>query len=329
MARAKQKKYTVSVVNPSARRRRKKTSTRKKKATRRRKTTTRKKTPSKRTPKKMARRKRRTTTRRKPTRRRAPARRRTTRRNPTRARRVASRVRRGFKIDPMEPFTRELFARLAGKVFAVWAVKRWGSAAEGPNSPTTGNNWTWNNYLISLASGFIGGEIMGRIGWQRAGRNFYRGAADMTATKFMWSEVIMRWPALAGGGYVQSALGQAGTSRGYPAFGGGYPSFGNVDGQVSQLFAQTQPGDIVDDGRGNRWLNRGGRMVAMMGADMGADIVEAGPLGAEIVEAGPLGSMVEAGPLGHMMPAAATRSDEIAGAYTFRGSKDPYRSAYM
>jgi hypothetical protein len=67
----------------------------------------------------------------------------------------------------------------------------------------------------------------------------------------------------------------------------------------------------------------------MMGADMGADIVEAGPLGAEIVEAGPLGSMVEAGPLGHMMPAAATRSDEIVGAYTFRGSKDPYRAAYM
>ncbi len=229
----------------------------------------------------------------------------------------------------MEPFTREIFARLAGKVFAVWAVKRYGSAFAGPNSPTTGGNWTWNNYLIALASGFIGGEIMGRIGWQRAGRNFYRGAADFTATKWMWSEVIMRWPALAGGGYVQAALGQ--TSRGYPAFGGGYPSFGNVP-EVRQLMAQGRPGDILDDGQGNRWLNQGGRWVAMMGADsydMGADIVEAGPLGAEMVEAGPLGAVVEAGPLGHMMPAAATRADEAVAAYTFRGSKDPYRAAYM
>ena len=70
-------------------------------------------------------------------------------------------------------------------------------------------------------------------------------------------------------------------------------------------------------------------MVAMMGYDMGAEVVEAGPLGAEVVEAGPLGDVVEAGPLGHMMPAASTRSDEAIAAYTFRGSKDPYRAAYM
>jgi hypothetical protein len=92
--------------------------------------------------------------------------------------------------------------------------------------------------------------------------------------------------------------------------------------------AQGRPGDMIDDGAGNRILNQGGRWVAMMGGDMGSTVVEAGPLG-DVVEAGPLGGVVEAGPLGHMMAQSATRADDRQGSYTFRGSKDPYRAAFM
>ena len=90
--------------------------------------------------------------------------------------------------------------------------------------------------------------------------------------------------------------------------------------------AQGRDGDIIDDGNGNRLLMKGGRWTAMMGMD---GVVEAGPLGGGVVEAGPLGAVVEAGPLGHMMSQSATREDERTGSYTFRGSKDPYRAAFM
>ena len=224
----------------------------------------------------------------------------------------------GFFLDPMEPWN-GMLPRIAGKLFSVWAVKRWGDQPGQPGSPTTGGAWSFKNYLFSMLAGYLGGELVARTMDASAGRNFYRGSADFTATKAMWSELVMRW------GWSANAMGGAA----YPSFGGAaYPSFGNVE--VKQLMAEGMPGDILDDGQGNRYLNKGGRWVAMMGADMGADIVEAGPLGSDIVEAGPLGSvMVEAGPLGHMMPAASTRADEARGAYTYRGSKDPYRAAYM
>jgi hypothetical protein len=227
----------------------------------------------------------------------------------------------GFRLGFTTPWE-GMLARLAGKMFSVWAVKLFAGppmGSYGANSPTMGNNWAWNQYLVSMLSGYLGGELMTRFFTEKAGRNFYQGSADLTAQKFLWSELFMKW------GPTAQYLGQA--SRGYPSFSGGYPSFGNVE--VQRLMAQGRPGDILDDGQGNRWLNQGGRWVAMMGYDMGADIVEAGPLGAEMVEAGPLGAVVEAGPLGHMMPAASTSADEAVAAYTFRGSKDPYRAAFM
>ena len=214
-------------------------------------------------------------------------------------------------IDPMGPWD-GMLARVAGKVLSVWTVKRWGDALAGPNSPTTGGAWTFKNYLIALATGYFGGELAARMINKKTGTNFYQGSADFIATKLTWSEVVMRW------GFTSGQLG--GVSDGYPSFGGA---------DVQQLMAQGQPGDMIDDGQGNRYLNQGGRWVAMMGADMGSGVVEAGPLGAGIVEAGPLGQVVEAGPLGHMMSQSATRAEERTGAYTFRGSKDPYRSSFM
>lgn len=214
-----------------------------------------------------------------------------------------------------------MLGRIAGKVFSVWAVKKWGDALTGPTSGQTGGAWTFKNYLIALAAGYFGGELSARMINKKTGNDFYQGSADFIATKITWSEIVMRW------GWTQQQLG--GVSDGYPGFGGvsdGYPAFGAAD--VQTLMAQGQPGDILDDGQGNRYLNQGGRWVAMMGADMGG-VVEAGPLGSGVVEAGPLGAVVEAGPLGHMMAQSASRADDRAGSYTFRGSKDPYRSSFM
>jgi hypothetical protein len=214
-----------------------------------------------------------------------------------------------------------MLARMAGKVLSVWTVKRWGDALEGPTSPTTGGAWTFKNYLIALATGYFGGELAARMISTKTGQDFYQGSADLCATKLTWSEVVMRWD------FTKEQLG--GVSDGYPAFGGvsqGYPAFGSPE--VQALMAQGQPGDMIDDGQGNRLLNQGGRWVAMMGADMGG-VVEAGPLGSSVVEAGPLGAVVEAGPLGHMMTQSATRAEDAQGSYLFRGSRDPYRAAFM
>lgn len=321
----RRRKYTVSVVNPSRRRAKKRSS--KKRAKKRTKTRAKKRTTKRNTAKPKRRtttmaRRRKTTRRRSTTRRAAPRRRRRTTTATRRRRRTRSNPRSrgrgrylgGFALDPMGPWD-GMLPRLAGKVFSVWAVKRWGDQPGSPNSPTTGGAWTFKNYLFSMLAGYLGGELVSRMMDKKAGEQFYQGSADFTATKLMWSEMVMRW------GWSANALGSA-----YPSFAGGaYPSFGNVE--VRQLMEQGMPGDIIDDGQGNRLLNKGGRWVAMMGADMGADIVEAGPLG-EVIEAGPLGTVIEAGPLGHMMPASATAADDAQGSYMFRGSKSPYTAAY-
>lgn len=219
-------------------------------------------------------------------------------------------------VDPMGPWN-GMLARVAGKIVSVWTVKRWGDPLADPNSPTTGGAWTFKNYLIALAAGYFGGELAARMINKKTGNDFYQGSADFIATKLTWSEIVMRW------GWSAGQLG-----GGYPAFGGSaYPSFGTAD--VQQLMASGRPGDMIDDGQGNRILMQpDGRWISMMGADMGSAIVEAGPLG-DVVEAGPLGNVVEAGPLGHMMSQSASRADDELGSYTFRGSKDPYRAAFM
>jgi hypothetical protein len=314
------KKYTVTVVNP---RTRKKKRAAKKRNAKRPAKRTKKQTKATRKNPDMAKRKRTSRRRRPAARTAAPRRRRrTTRRsrsNPSRARRAASYARGKMSIDPMAPWGKDMLARIAGKVVSVWAVKRWGDALTTPTSGQTGGAWTFKNYLIALAAGYFAGEVGARVLSKPTGQQIYNGAAEFIATKITWSEVVMRW------GWTQTQLG--GVSDGYPSFAGvsdGYPSFAGGD-DLQALMAQGQPGDMIDDGNGNRYLNQGGRWVAMMGLD---GVVEAGPLG-DVVEAGPLGSMVEAGPLGHMMSQSASRADERQGAYTFRGSKDPYRSSFM
>jgi len=224
----------------------------------------------------------------------------------------------GFALDPMGPMS-GLMGRLAGKVFSVWAVKKWGDPVGSPTSGQTGGAWSFKNYLYSMLSGYLGGELVSRMIGKKAGEDFYRGSADFTATKLMWSQLVMNWD------WSKQALGSA-----YPSFAGSaYPSFGTAEARA--LMAQGTPGDIFDDGQGNRLLMKpDGRWIPMMGADLGADIVEAGPLGADIVEAGPLGGpIVEAGPLGHMMNSQTSDADSAMAAYTYRGSRDPFQAAFM
>lgn len=306
----RRKKYTVTVVNPRTKPKKK---TKKKRA--------RKTAPKKKKSSTMPKRRKRTTRKRRtrtiatrPVRRRRRTVRRKSRANPSRARRAYSYARGRMLVDPVGPWD-GMLARVAGKVVSVWAVKRWGDPLTTPNSQTTGQAWTFRNYLIALATGYFGGELTARMVSKKSGNDFYQGSSDFIATKLTWSELVMRW------NFSATQLGSA-----YPSFSGpAYPAFGSAE--VQQLMAQGMPGDIIDDGSGNRLLMKGdGRWVAMMGLD---GVVEAGPLGDGVVEAGPLGSVVEAGPLGHMMAQSASQQRDALASYTFRGSKDPYRATYM
>lgn len=288
---AKRKPYTVTVVNPSKKKRSKKK-------------------PAKKKASKPVAKKRR----RRSSKKRAPRRRRS-RRNPSRARSYAKRATRrgsfmgGFVLNPTAPLD-GILARLAGKVVVAFAVRRWGDKETSPTSDTTGKAWTFKNYAIALLASYLGGELVARFAGVKNGENFYAGGVDMTATKLMWSELIHRWPTAA------KALGR-GDRRGYM-------------GQMDALAAQATEGDILDDGSGNRWLMQGGKWVAMMGgeSEMG-QIKEADYLG-DVVEATPMGQVVEADYLGHLQPQSATMPAEAKEAqFLRRGSPDPYHAAYL
>lgn len=301
---ARRDEYEVTIVNPRKKRKKSKSPSKKRK----------KPAAKKAKPNPMAKRKRRRS---RPAAAAAPRRkRRRTKSNPSRARRYGKHVARrggflgGFgTIDPMGPMRSGLLARLAGKVAAVWVVRKWGGKMpeDGATSETTGNAWGFQQYLFALLAGYVGGELIGRFTSKHVGEQFYAGAFDMTATKIMWTEVINRqdakgkpsWPA------AQEALGQGQEFR--------------------QLAAQAQEGDIIDDGDGNRWMMKNGRLEAMMGV---------GPVDylGGVKEADYLGSMDGVGPvdyLGHMMVASATTAEADSGQYLRRGSPDPYHAAYL
>ncbi len=85
---------------------------------------------------------------------------------------------------------------------------------------------------------------------------------------------------------------------------------------------QGSPGQVFDDGAGNRYLMAtNGQWVSMQG--MG-ELVQAGPLG-ELVQAGPLGRYAGGyEPLGHLMPADTPDPWENTAVQMRAGSRDPY-----
>lgn len=244
-----------------------------------------------------------------------------TRANPTRA----QVTKRGFNIDLGTPFRRAV-PTLAGKLMVAWAVRRWGDAETAPYSPTAGSAWTFKNYLIGALTAGIAGEAIGRFWRKPTGQKVYEGGMDLLMTKLLWTEGVARSP------MMQTAFGQT-----------------DSNSQIRQLSAQATEGDILDDGKGNRWLMQNGQWVAMMGMGENPYVPQAlgaanqnpympEPLNGELMEADYLGKytedplggrLMEAGPLGHQMPMDTPRNYAAASAYLDTGSPDPYHTAYQ
>ena len=85
-------------------------------------------------------------------------------------------------VDPMGPWN-GMLARVAGKIFTVWTVKRWGDPLTAPNSFNTGQTWTFKNYLLGLAAGYFGGELAARMTSKETGANFYQASSAAPLTR--------------------------------------------------------------------------------------------------------------------------------------------------
>lgn len=260
--------------------------------------------------------------------RRRPARRRRRRRNPratpvprarnARRRRRSPGRRRNptfggmLKIDLRDDLAYSLW-RMGGKLAVAFAVRRWGDAGEanpgsGVASATTGERWGFKNLLIGWLASAVSGELGARFFGAERGQKIYDGGVDLLTTKMFWSEVVHR-------------LG--GT--------GGAAMFG-AEQDMQVLAQQAGEGDVLDDGKGNRWLLQGGKWVAMMGeeGDMGDELDEAMYSGLET--ATPLDALQEATDLdgmGHLMDPGAPAASLADGRYSRRGSEDPYHSTYI
>ena len=175
-------------------------------------------------------------------------------------------------IDPKGALGGALW-RLAGKVIPTWAVRMWGDATGQPTSWSQGARWSLKNYMIALVAGGLAGELVGRMWSVEGGRQMFVGTVDLCISKATWHEVIAAIPS-------------------------GPKYLGNVPEAIAR---QMRPGDIADDGRGNRYqMQPDGKIVAMMGReyqDEMGEIVEAGPMG-ELVDAGPMGEIVDVTPMG-------------------------------
>lgn len=186
-----------------------------------------------------------------------------------------------------------------------FAVRRWGDAWGGSmlsgatlaTSGYRGQAWTLKNYLICTAVGWVGAKVIaktGALGGASAARIWWRSAIEQMATRLIWTELFARW------------------SWGQQNFG--------------QLPAGCTPGQVYDDGQGNRWLcSANGQWVSMQGLGGYGELVQAGPLGfGELVQAGPLGDAGGYMPLGHLLDPSTSYSRNEQAQQLGLGSRDPY-----
>lgn len=202
---------------------------------------------------------------------------------------------------------------LIGKMAGAFAVRRWGDPeGAAASTATMGGRWTIKNHLLNLLGGWIAGELVGRTMSRERGQAVYNGAADLSASKALWHELVQAVP-------------------------GGAQYFGRTPmGAIpQQLLAMAQPGDTLDDGSGNRFLVQADaagakRLVPMMG------LQQARPLDG-LQAARPLDGYQQRqlqarlradGRLGHYGPMADEEMAEEA-AYIRRGTDDPYLAAYL
>ena len=227
-----------------------------------------------------------------------------------------SRVRGGMVVDLAHPFRggAALF-RLLGKMAGAFMVRKWGDPeAAAASTATMGGRWTIKNHLLNLLGGWVLGEVVGRVMSKERGQLCYDGAVDLSASKALWHELIQAIP-------------------------GGATYFGRRPmGAIPQQFLdQAQPGDIIDDGAGNRLLVQAAadgtkRFVPMMGLQAARPLdglQEARPLdGLQGYQQRLLQERTRGGSMGHYGVMADDEMRDDA-AYTRRGTDDPYLAAYL
>jgi len=236
------------------------------------------------------------------------------RRNPARSGRGG-----GGGLNLRQAF-QDALPKLAGKVLVAMAVTRLGDAptagSTGSMSPTMGGRWSLTNHIIAGLTAYLGGMLASRMVSGRVGQLVLEGGVDLMASKALWLELIQRVPS------GPAWLGQV---RQVPQ--------AMMGADWSAIMQQAQPGDIIDDGSGNRYLvGADGRATAMMGTSA---LVTASPLdgygymGADLITAGPMDGyaqrLLQEGAMGHLAVPPDGLVDNAA--YISRGSADPYVAA--
>jgi hypothetical protein len=209
--------------------------------------------------------------------------------------------------------------RLIGKMAGAFAVRKWGDP-EGSvaSTATMGGRWSIKNHLLNMLGGWAIGEIVGRVSTRERGQLCYDGAADLSASKAFWHELVQAVP-------------------------GGATHFGRVSmGAIPPaIAAAAEPGDILDDGSGNRFMvqaDQAGqkRFVPMMGHQHMHGLEAARPLDG-LQAARPLDGYQQrllqqrlrsGGEMGHFSEFSDESMAEEA-AYIRRGTNDPYLAAYL
>lgn len=226
-------------------------------------------------------------------------------------------------VDLAGPFRHGgILFRLVGKMAGAFMVRKFGDPESAAASTATmGGRWTIKNHLLNLLGGWLAGELVGRVMSRERGQLCYDGAADLSASKAFWHELIQAIP-------------------------GGATYFGRrpMGAVPPEMWSLAQPGDTVDDGHGNRFLVQAAadgskRLVPMMG------LQSARPLDG-LQAARPLDGLTPARPLdgyqqrlfqerqrsgsslGHYGVMADDDMRDDA-AYLRRGTDDPYLAAYL
>lgn len=210
--------------------------------------------------------------------------------------------------------TKQIWPRVLGKLWVVWAVRRfggitgWGSGSlfstQEYHSPFRGRSWTIGNYIVGYLALKLAAQMLAKSGRGRAwAREFFQGGFDSLATRLLWTEAFARSP------WMQE-------------------QFGQVQGQTYR-----------DPSTGQTYMFWDGQYQAMQGAEHG-QLVEATAMDGmgQLVEASAMdgadgfGQLVDATALdgfGQQMPRGTPQSEAIAAAYQQTGGVDPYATAYQ
>ena len=208
---------------------------------------------------------------------------------------------------------RHIWPRILGKLWVVWAVRRWGGqgslwpGAPAMQSPFAGRSWTIGNYIVGYIALRLAAGALARARGSAWAHQFFHGGFDALATKLVWTEGFARSP------WLQQQFGHHHHHMGQLMTASPLDGMGATEGQVHE------------DQSGQTWMYMDGAWQALQGHDAYGQLVTASPLDG-------FGQLVTASPLdgiGHAMPRDTPRPEAIQAAYQQAGGVNPYATAYM